>query len=645
MFALNNGGVLNPVTFHVRPGTYQEQVSIRSFPGNTQGHSVAFTSEAGDSTSVTLQFNAPASDNYLVRVNGARNIKWSNMTFRTTSTIYGRIFVLENGAHDFELSGSILNGSPTNSTSTNHSLVFSGSTTDNNTTIVNNIFEGGAEAIRLMGGGETGHVILGNRFLNQYSKGAYLSSQSAPQLMGNSISTTSGYSAYRGIEFSQVSNNALVSANRVSSPAGTGLYLSSSNGTSAQRITLVNNFFHGGGNSSSYGMYLASSSFINIYFNSVNVTGSPSPNVTGLYVTSGSNINLRNNNLVAMGGSYAVYIPTTAAISSSDFNNLYTTGANLGFWNDNITSLANWRSASGQDMNSISIDPLYYLDSDLHASQVGLIGVAAPIAGITTDIDGDQRDPVNPCIGADEFTPSPDDIGVTQIISPSTGCRLTASEEITVRIQNFGSVAQSGFDVSYVLNGQTFTENTGSLTIQPGTGLDYTFTSTVDLTEVKTHTLSAFTQLTGDQVSENDGFGPVNIIHRPDPVYTKSPDQTICEGDSKVLAASGATSYQWSTGSTASYITVSPAVDEVYGLTVANAFGCTVSDSILVTVLPRPDIPNVTISGNTTLCQGETLTLTSDIATNIVWSNEETTPAITVRDAGQYFVQHIAPNG
>lgn len=62
-----------------------------------------------------------------------------------------------------------------------------------------------------------------------------------------------------------------------------------------------------------------------------------------------------------------------------------------------------------------------------------------------------------------------------------------------------------------------------------------------------------------------------------------------CEGSPPVtLVAGGAQSYSWSTGQTGSSIIVSPVISTSYVVTGINNHGCSSSDTILITVLPRP---------------------------------------------------------
>lgn len=84
-----------------------------------------------------------------------------------------------------------------------------------------------------------------------------------------------------------------------------------------------------------------------------------------------------------------------------------------------------------------------------------------------------------------------------------------------------------------------------------------------------------------------------------------------------------------------------------YTLTVAPSNSCGVSgtpQTISITILPAP-VP-VTISGPTSLCNGETITLNSSYSTGNTWSpNGETTASIQVSAPGTYSVSVATPCG
>jgi len=115
---------------------------------------------------------------------------------------------------------------------------------------------------------------------------------------------------------------------------------------------------------------------------------------------------------------------------------------------------------------------------------------------------------------------------------------------------------------------------------------------------------------------------------------------TICEGETATLTANGGVSYSWSNGSTNNSISVSQS--GVYTVTATNAEGCSAPANVTVTVNP---LPSVNISGNSSFCQGDNVTLTATGANTYVWSNTSTNAAITVSNAGTYTVTGMDANG
>ena len=154
----------------------------------------------------------------------------------------------------------------------------------------------------------------------------------------------------------------------------------------------------------------------NIYYNTILMNDIPSigtgtVSYNGIFISNGTNT-LRNNIVSSVEPDFANYCINrsgTDGTISSNYNNFYranTTNGNVGFWNNAATpTLANWQSASGGDANSKSKQVFFVSATDLHltGSSVGDFDLAGtPIAGITTDIDGQNRHPVFPYMGADE---------------------------------------------------------------------------------------------------------------------------------------------------------------------------------------------------------------------------------------------------
>lgn len=118
----------------------------------------------------------------------------------------------------------------------------------------------------------------------------------------------------------------------------------------------------------------------------------------------------------------------------------------------------------------------------------------------------------------------------------------------------------------------------------------------------------------------------VVIVETEQVVADAGADVDICQGDSVTLTANGGTDYLWSTGETTQSITVNPNSTTIYTVIVSNE---TSSDTDDVTVEVNPT-PNVSVTGDTTILEGDYITLSASGANNYEWSNGATQPNIAV---------------
>lgn len=96
------------------------------------------------------------------------------------------------------------------------------------------------------------------------------------------------------------------------------------------------------------------------------------------------------------------------ATGATNHNDLYASGSGgaTALVNDTLyCGLADWRGhSSSPDPASIARDPLFADSGDFHLGpESPCRDSATPVAGILVDIDGDDRNPVSPDIGADEW--------------------------------------------------------------------------------------------------------------------------------------------------------------------------------------------------------------------------------------------------
>jgi len=96
------------------------------------------------------------------------------------------------------------------------------------------------------------------------------------------------------------------------------------------------------------------------------------------------------------------------------------------------------------------------------------------------------------------------DIGIVSILSPTSGTILTDEEPVIVLLKNFGTNAQSNFEVSFTVGGGSPVTETITETINGCETYEYTFTATADLSAIAIHIVEICTGLAGDEIPANN---------------------------------------------------------------------------------------------------------------------------------------------
>ena len=97
----------------------------------------------------------------------------------------------------------------------------------------------------------------------------------------------------------------------------------------------------------------------------------------------------------------------------------------------------------------------------------------------------------------------PNDAAVVSIDSPNTST-LTATEAVTITIENYGTNTLTSIPVSYSVNGAATVNETWSGSLAPGAQSQYTFTQTADLSAGGSFTIDAETNVEPDSQPQND---------------------------------------------------------------------------------------------------------------------------------------------
>ncbi len=232
---------------------------------------------------------------------------------------------------------------------------------------------------------------------------------------------------------------------------------------------------------------------------------------------------------------------------------------------------------------------------------------------------------------------------------------VTTSGNYSVVVTNANGCSASSSATSVIVNplptatitanGNTTFCQGGSVTLTSSGGSFYSWSdgeTTSSITVISSGNYSVVvTNANGCSASSSATSVTVNPL--PTATITPSGNTTFCQGGSVTLASSGGSFYSWSDGETTSSITVASSGN--YSVVVTNANGCSASSSSTsVTVYPLPTV-TITPSGNTTFCQGGSVTLTSSGGSFYSWSDGETTSSITVASSGNYSVVVSNANG
>jgi hypothetical protein len=205
----------------------------------------------------------------------------------------------------------------------------------------------------------------------------------------------------------------------------------------------------------------------------------------------------------------------------------------------------------------------------------------------------------------------------TVTVTDNLGCSSQATVAVvsnalpTVSVSGNTSVCAGNSTTLTASGASTYFWNTGSanaaLTVSPSAATNYTVTGTAVNGCSNTQTVSV----------------NVNAL----PVISISGNNAVCNGSSTTLTAIGASTYSWNTGSTNNPLIVAPTTSTAYTVTGTNANNCSNTATVNVTVNA---LPSVSITGNTTVCAGQTTTLTASGANGYLWNTGFPAAALSV---------------
>ncbi len=455
-FAAASCGVAGPVVFQVLANSapFVEQIEIGEIPGMSATNTITVKGNGN-----TLSFtSASSAARHVLYLNGADYLRFEDLVIHatgTTTTEYGWALRLNNNANFNTFKRCIIK---TNETLTSSSYVGitlttsatsptgSHNNTASNLTIDSSQIIGGYYGVCFNGAGlsmgtrPTNNKLTNSTISDFYIYGIYVYGQDDLLIEYNNINraTRSTVSSFYAMYNYGRNPGFKFNANRIHSPGGASgtanffcyiIYGSSLTGTAAKPAVISNNAVYNinNGTSGYYGMYMLSADTINIYHNTLDFGASSSTGTSTCYATyfslpfglTTSNVNFRNNIIsissLGTGTKFGIYNASITNLINSNNNAVVYSGAGGGAnWaagrSSTVTysTLAAWNTATGQDANSISSNPLFL---NAAAGDVTPNSWAFKNAGrnvfslVPMDLNKAARD-TTPDIGAIEFTPT-----------------------------------------------------------------------------------------------------------------------------------------------------------------------------------------------------------------------------------------------
>ena len=228
------------------------------------------------------------------------------------------------------------------------------------------------------------------------------------------------------------------------------------------------------------------------------------------------------------------------------------------------------------------------------------------------------------------------------IIAPTTGCALTATETVTVRIFNSGpGTINAPFDVSFNITGPINTAATETVlvgSIPMNSTFTYTFTATADLSTPGSYSMDANVTVAGDPNLTNDTYVGYSIVNNAaSNGGTATGSATVCNGTNSgniTLAGNVGSVLNWEysddlgiTWFNISNTTITQSYDDLttetwYRANVQNATCAVAASTIGIVSIDPISVGGSTAGGTTPACSGAnsgTITLSGQTGSVVQW--------------------------
>ena len=521
-------GITGPVTFNVRPGTYNERFTINNPKNTSATNLIVFKSETGNAADVIINSNGVggvggALTRNIIRLNRSSYVQIKKMTLKNASTSNAGSAAIQitADARNILVKECIIK-MDTGSTSPN---IYGITTSDSasitnsgkggsNINIIKNTIYGGAIGIGVRGTSQyvrdfgvsiDSNIIEGAANFGIFSSNVDLTSIDQNQVImrKNQLNST-GINIIIDRADSKITNNKITNASSV------GMALNDIIGING--LLVANNMIGGGFRLGldGYGLSLDKVYPLNLYNNSINYDGN-SVNSAALKIDINTKgVRMLNNSIYNSNNGFALLIDDPNSIDTSDNNNMATkTGlfARVGAF-DYLT-FDEYRDVYLKDDNGVSVDPDYFTTSNLKITNTFLDAGGVVVPEITKDIEGQPRDPKFPDIGADEFVVL-GDVKIESIDNPLPPPEVYPTKiPVVISVKNIGLSKVSGLNVKYFVDNVEMANEVIPVEepyrpLLPADLLTYTFETEITPTITGNYTLRVEAYLLNDTTPLNN---------------------------------------------------------------------------------------------------------------------------------------------
>lgn len=518
-------GITGPVTFNVRPGTYNERFTINNPKNTSATNLIVFKSETGNAADVIINSNgvSGATTRNIIRLNRSSYVQIKNMTLKNASTsIAGSAAIqITSDARNILVKECIIK-MDTGSTSPNiYGITSSDSASittagkgGSNIKVIKNAIYGGAIGIGVRGTSQYvrdfGVSIDSNIIEGAANYGIFSSNVDLTSINQNQVIMRKNQLNSTGINIIIDRADSKITNNKITNASSVGMALNDIIGING--LLVANNMIGGGFRFGldGYGLSLDKVYPLNLYNNSINYDGNSVNSAALKMDINTKGVRMLNNSIYNSNNGFALLIDDPNSIDTSDNNNMATkTGLFARVSAFDYLTFDEYRDVYLKDDNGISVDPDYFTTTNLKVTNTFLDAAGVVIPEITKDIEGQPRDPKFPDIGADEFVVL-GDVKIESIDNPLPPPEVYPTKiPVVISVKNIGLSKVSGLNVKYFVDNVEMANEVIPVEepyrpLLPADLLTYTFETEITPTLTGNYTLRVEAYLLNDTTPLNN---------------------------------------------------------------------------------------------------------------------------------------------